>query len=487
MLAGMDLTERLRRLARPGVRIDRAYRRYLAREPVPACGVAPDMLISVLMPVFDTPAPLLRAAIASVHAQTTPHWELCIADDASSAPETIAVLAGAAGAEPRIRLVRLARQGGIAAATNAALALACGVFVALLDHDDVLAPHALARVAAEIASHPDAELIFSDEDRLEDGRRARPYFKPGWNADLMLGQNCVSHFGAYRRERALSLGGFGADFDGSQDYEFALRVAQACGPARIRHIPDVLYHWRQSATSFSAGHAARASDALRRAVAGVLPPGTEVVPDRVLPHWNRVLHELPRPAPAVTYLVAGGGAGPVDTDYPASETLDIGDWRRARGDVLVFLAGGLAAAAPGWLRELVSQAWRPGVGAAGGRLDRADGRVLHAGWVLDRWCVARTLCPRSDLSDPGYFGHFRLVRTVSAVSRQLPGHPARGAGRCGRDGPGVRPLCRRRSVFAPGRAGFAKCLDAACEAARSGTPGAPAGQAGGPADARALG
>ena len=415
MRGSMDLTERLRRLHRPGVRIDRAYRRWLARAPVPGAGVAPDILISVLMPVFDTPAPFLRAAIASVLAQTTPCWELCIADDASRDANTLAVLAEAAG-DPRIRRVRLERQSGIAAATNAALAMARGVFVALLDHDDMLAPHAVARVAAEIAFHPDADMIFSDEDRLEDGHRVGPYFKPGWNFDLMLGQNCVSHLGVYRRTLALSLGGFRKNFDGSQDYDFAWRVAEACGPARIRHIPEVLYHWRQSGGSFSASHAAEAGDALRRAASCVLPPGTQVRPDALLPQWNRVMHPMPDARPSVTYLVRGEGAAPNDPAYPATQTLHTRDWRQACGDVVVFLAPGLVAAEAGWMRELVTQLGRQGVGAAGARLDRADGRILHAGWVLDFWRVAGTLHPRSDASDPGYFGHFLLPRTVAAVS-----------------------------------------------------------------------
>ncbi len=371
------------------------------------------------MPVFDTPPDLLAQAIASVRRQTYRCWELCIADDASPAPHGQALRAQAAE-DRRIRTTRLPANAGIAAATNAALAMAQGAFVALLDHDDELAPHALARVAAEIAAFPDAELIFSDEDKRVGGRRCAPYFKPGWNADLMLGQNLVSHLGVYRRARLLDLGGLRAGFEGSQDYDLALRVADACGPSRIRHIPEILYHWRQLPGSFSATRAEPARQAARQAIAERQDETASVQPDPVLPQWNRVVHGLPDPPPLVSIIA--GGEGPVATDpsYDAVEVLR-GDPARAaaaaRGEVLLLLSPGLRPAGAGWLREMVSQAWRPGVGAVGGRLDRPDGRILQSGLVLDPARIATTLRPRSDLDDPGYVGNFRLARTVSAVSR----------------------------------------------------------------------
>ncbi len=394
--------------------VDAAYRRWLRRETWdrrPARGP----LISVLMPVHDTPVPLLAAAVGSVCAQTYVDWELCIADDASGAQPTRDWLA-AAVAEPRIRVTRLAANGGIASATNAALGCARGDYVALLDHDDELAPHALARVAAEVAAHPDAELVFSDEDKIVDGRRCCPYFKPGWNPDLMRAQNMVSHLGVYRRTRVLALGGLRPGFEGSQDYDLALRVAAACGEARIRHVPEPLYHWRQSPQSFSARQAARASAAARRAIQASLPPGAEVRPDSALPQWSRVVYPVPVPAPLVSVVMAGEGIVASDPLYPAI-VRHRGSLADAPGGIVLLLAPGLVPAGAGWLRELVSQALRPEVGAAGARLDRPDGRIAQAGLVLDPVRIGATLRPRSDTDDPGYVGQFLLPRTVSALSR----------------------------------------------------------------------
>ncbi len=368
------------------------------------------------MPVCDTPAHLLAEAVASVAAQTYQDWELCVADDASVSPHIDPLLGSIVG--PRVRVVRLAQRSGIAVSTNAALRLAGGQFVALLDHDDALAPHALARVAAEIAAHPRAELLFSDEDKIVGGRRGCPYFKPGWDPELMAGQNLVSHLGVYRRERLTAVGGLREGFEGSQDYDLALRFAASCGEDRIRHIPEVLYHWRQLPGSFSRVHAARSACSARLALSEARP-GAAVQPDPALPQWSRVVHALPDPAPLVSIVVDGSGSAPVDPGYPAVEVLRGEPGRaagRAEGAVLLFMAPTLAGGQPGWLRELASQALRPEVGAVGGRLDRPDGRIAQSGLVLDPDRIAHTLAPRSDPDDPGYFGQFRLPRSVSAVS-----------------------------------------------------------------------
>ena len=403
----------LLRQNRPGLRIDRAY---AARRPlVPANLPRHGPLISVVMPAHDTPAGLLRAALASVIGQSYQDWELCVCDDASDTPHVGALIA--ATADARVRSVRLAKGRGIAGATNAALSLASGVFVALLDHDDALPPHALARVAAEIAACPDAELLFSDEDKIAGGRLCCPYFKPGWDPELMEGQNLVSHLGVYKRARLLEIGGLREGFEGSQDYDLALRFAAACGAERIRHIPEVLYHWRQLPGSFSQSRAAQAARAGRQALADARP-GAVVQSDPSVAHWHRVVRALTAPAPLVSMIVAEGAA-PLDAEYASVEVLRGNREEaaaRARGAVLLFVAQGLSGGAPGWLRELASQAMRAEIGAAGGRLDRPDGRVAHSGTVLDLRRIALTVAPGSDADDPGYFGQFRLVRSVSAVS-----------------------------------------------------------------------
>lgn len=203
--------------------------------------------ISVIMPAYNSDERFLREAIASVRGQLYPHWELCVADDASTAPHVWRVLQEEAARDSRIRIVRRPVNGHISAASNSALTLASGEFVALMDHDDLLAPHALYEVAAELEAHPDADMLFSDEDKIDaTGRRREPYFKPGWNPELLLGQNLVKHLCVVRRGVLTQVGGFREGFEGSQDYDLVLRVSEATTADRIRHIPAILYHWRRS-------------------------------------------------------------------------------------------------------------------------------------------------------------------------------------------------------------------------------------------------
>jgi GT2 family glycosyltransferase len=219
-----------------------------ARMATQIAALASPPRISVLMPIYNPPEKYLSAAIESVLRQTYPHWELCIADDASTATYVRPLLEDYTRREPRIRLVRCLQNGGIAAASNAALEQASGDFVALLDHDDELAEHALFRVAEALAAEPDIDLIYSDEDKLElDGRHVEPYFKPDWSPELFLACMYTCHLGVYRTALVRELGGFRPAFDAAQDYDLALRLIERT--QRIHHIPDVLYHWRKLPTS----------------------------------------------------------------------------------------------------------------------------------------------------------------------------------------------------------------------------------------------
>ena len=226
-------------------------------------------LISVIMPVHNTPEAFLRKAIESVREQINDHWELCIADDCSTAVHVRKVLDYYAKLDPRIRVCFRTTNGGIAEASNSALAIAKGEFVALLDHDDEIPPHALALVAEAIAAQPDVDLIFSDEDKLDaQGRRFDPYFKSDWNPALMLSQNVFCHLGVYRRSLVEKIGGFRLGFEGSQDHDLVLRCSRETTPERIRHIPKILYHWRaiESSTAADSGVKPYAWDAGRRAI-----------------------------------------------------------------------------------------------------------------------------------------------------------------------------------------------------------------------------
>ena len=189
------------------------------------------------MPTFNTPKAVLQEAIASVKAQTHSRWELCIADDASSAAD-VGELLDEAAADPRVRVTRLPRNGGISAATNAAFAMSSGAWIALLDHDDLLAPQALELMTARAAMQPSAALIYSDEDKLNGrGQRMEPYFKPRFSWELFRSQNYLGHLILYRRDKIVAAGGWRSDYDGSQDYDLALRVLEKVAIADAAHIP----------------------------------------------------------------------------------------------------------------------------------------------------------------------------------------------------------------------------------------------------------
>ena len=180
--------------------------------------------VSVLMPVFNTDPRWLRRAIESVRQQIYPHWQLCIADDASTNAATVACLAEYSG-DPRIRVTRRTTNGHISAASNDALALASGDFVALLDHDDELSPDALAEMVKAINRQPDADVFYSDEDKLTtSGLRCDPFFKPDWSPEHFLAQMYTCHLTVARRSLICELGGFRLGVEGSQDYDLWLRM-----------------------------------------------------------------------------------------------------------------------------------------------------------------------------------------------------------------------------------------------------------------------
>ena len=226
-------------------------------------------LISILLPVYNSNLKWLRRAILSVQKQLYPRWELCIVDDASTDRKIWPFLQRCARRDRRIKLMRRTENGHISAASNDALRLAIGDFVALLDHDDELAPTALYFVALALNKNRDLQLLYSDEDKLDArDRRTEPYFKSDWNPELFLAQNFVSHLSVYRTDLVRRLGGFRIGFEGSQDYDLALRCIEQIRPEEIEHLPWVLYHWRAGDQSTASNPTAKpyAQEAARRAV-----------------------------------------------------------------------------------------------------------------------------------------------------------------------------------------------------------------------------
>lgn len=278
----------------------------------PAREVSSDSpLISVLTPVHDPPLAMLEEAIWSVRGQSFSDWELCLSDDGSSDPEVIAALQRHADEDGRIRLVRRDRAGGISVATNSALELARGEFIALLDHDDWLEPDALETVARTLSADPTLDMLYSDEDVVADGQRIARHLKPDWSPESFCSAMYTCHVGVYRRALALELGGFRPEFDGSQDYDFVLRVIERTD--RIAHVPRTLYHWRAHAHSAAGGEDAKpfAYTAARRAISAHLERTgrTAEVQFGTFPGLYRVVHEVD-PSLTVAIVLALAADGP---------------------------------------------------------------------------------------------------------------------------------------------------------------------------------
>ena len=419
--------------------------------------------VSVITPVYNTPEAWLLRMVASVQAQVYPDWELCLVDDGSTDLHVMPALEELAATDPRIRVEQLPQNEGIGGASARALQMATGEFVALLDHDDELSPDALFEVVACLATEPELDLLYSDEDKLDvDGQRVEPFFKPDWSPDLLLSMNYVAHLTVLRRSLVEAAGGFRRGFDGSQDYDLLLRVTEQT--ARIAHIPKVLYHWRKAAGSVATGHAAKpfAQAAAQRALADALgrrgregrvesmSPGRYTVRyalhDRplvsiIIPTRDRLellrqcvdsVERMTDYAPYEILIVDNDSVEPATRQYLEAAG---GRWRvircpgpfnfarinnlgvtAARGDYYVFLNNDTLVRREDWLEAMVEQAQRLEVGAVGARLLFPDARIQHAGVVLGVGGVAGhafKYCP-GDASI--HFDLPNVVRNVSAVT-----------------------------------------------------------------------
>ncbi len=200
--------------------------------------------ISIIIPVYNVEANLLEKAMTSVIDQVYVNWELCLVDDASTKIYIKEILSKYQEKDQRIKVKFLGENQGISGASNEALLLATGEFVGFLDHDDELSINALFEVAKLLQGHPNADMIYSDEDHINTrGKRIEPYFKPDWSPDLFLSSMYTCHFGVYRKKLIDEIGGFKKVFEGSQDYDLVLRLTEKTD--KIYHIPEILYHWRK--------------------------------------------------------------------------------------------------------------------------------------------------------------------------------------------------------------------------------------------------
>jgi O-antigen biosynthesis protein len=423
---------------------------------------------SILLPTYQSDPRWLKRAIDSVRQQFYSEWELCIADDASTKQAGWKIVQRYPRADGRIKIARRETRGGIAATSNDALSLATGEFVALLDHDDTIARPALYWAAVELERNPTLQLIYTDEDKIDErDRRHSPYFKPTWNPDLFLAQNYVSHLTFLRTDLVRRVGGFRSSFDGSQDYDLFLRCTAQIEADKIARIPRVLYHWRALAQSTAASTSAKeyAHVAAVRAVQEHLDVRNikASVEPREFGIYQRVRYPLPSEHPLVSIIIPSRDQSALlekciasilqKSDYANFEVIILENesveeqtrelYRRlrqerrirvleaagefnfsrlinlgashARGPIFLLLNNDVQIMNSDCLVELVSQVSRPGVGIVGARLWYPNGTLQHGGVILGAGGVASHI-DSIRREDPGYFARQHLTQDFCAVT-----------------------------------------------------------------------
>lgn len=424
---------------------------------------------SFVMPVYNPPVALLRDCIEAMLGQTWPDIELCIADDASPDPAIGPLLREYAARDARVKLVTRPRNGHISAASNSALALASGDFIVLVDHDDLVPDYALFVVAYWINRFPDADILFSDEDKIDvDGNRHSPYFKGNFNKFLMFGHNMVSHLGVYRRTLVEALGGFRQGLEGSQDYDLFLRCCERTDEARIIHIPHVLYHWRTVAGSTAIshdqksyaviaaeaainGHFERTGTPLRSRpgyAPGLCAIGQVAERDAAVTVIVPTRDQVALLAPCVASVLAAsdgrfevlvfdnGSTDPATLDWLARagddqrvrvvrddmpfnfSALNNRAARAATGEILCFLNNDTEVESAGWLARARALLALDEVGVVGARLFYPDGHLQHFGIATGMMDHRVAGSPHLGLprGAHGYFGKAGLIQEFSAVT-----------------------------------------------------------------------
>jgi GT2 family glycosyltransferase len=429
--------------------------------------------ISVIVPVYNTPAKVLAECIDSVLHQTYASWELCIVDDGSRSPGTASTLASYRNRDARIRIDRTTANLHIARATNRAVMQASGEFLVFLDHDDVLEPEALAEVAAALEEFPDIDLLYTDEDKLDlHGNRTEPYYKPDWSPEHLHSVMYVLHMLTVRKSLFWAVGGSRPERTGAQDFDLALRIARRA--RRVHHIPRILYHWRMMAGSaagdveakpyaIEAGQAALQDAVDAEGLDATVVPGLLAGTFRVRPRLS--------PPPPVSLLILThdierdvDGRGPmnivrnfvtsivekstyknyriviVDDANSSAETkklakavgADIVSYKSkgkfnyarkanfatkaAKTEHVIHLNDDMEVISPEWIEALLEQSSRDQVGAVGGRLLYPDGRIQHAGVILGVHGATGHAFLNLERDVVGYNAYTHLIRNYSAIT-----------------------------------------------------------------------
>ncbi|MDA9764500.1 glycosyltransferase family 2 protein [Opitutales bacterium] len=424
-------------------------------------------LISVIMPVYNTPGNYLKRAIDSVIDQYYPHWELCIADDASPDDSVWELLESFAQKDERIKIVRREQNGHICAASNSALELSTGEWCAFLDHDDAYPKDALLRAVQFINKYPDAGLFYSDEDKLdEDDNRHDPYFKPEWNPELLEGQNYLCHLTVTKRNLVEKVGKFQPGLEGSQDWDLFLKITELLQTHQVVHIPYLLYHWRaiEGSTALALEEKGYIRESSHKTLEGHCErarPGVEIMPI-AHGHW-RLKYNVPQPAPLVSIIIPTKDQAPIlracidsisnSTIYPNYEIIVVDNQseeaetqelfeelkerniqvlnypkafnfsainnfaaEHANGEFLAFVNNDVTIINGEWLEEMISHACKDHVGAVGAKLYFPEDCIQHAGVILGINGVAGHCFKYAVRGEPGQRNRLNLVQQFSAVT-----------------------------------------------------------------------
>lgn len=423
-------------------------------------------LISVVVPAYRTPEKFLREMIASLTAQTYPNWELCIADASGEEGSVRDIVLAESAGDGRIRYRALEKNEGISANTNAAIAMARGDYIGLLDHDDCLAPQALYRVA-EAVRQQGADMVYTDEDKFSEDKKEhfQPHFKPDFNLDLLRSNNYITHFLVVKRTLAEEAGLFKEEMNGAQDHDFIFRVSERA--EKIVHIPEVLYHWRTHAAStadnpmskqyaYEAGKRAIEEHLSRTGTLGEVsllkdfgffrvkyPVQGEPLVSVIIPNKDEkeALESCIQSVLAADYknveiLIVENNSEKQETfDYYRSlagnPKIRLLRWkegfnysainnygvRKARGEYLLFLNNDVRGTiSTDWLGEMLGVCQRADVGCVGARLYYPNNTIQHAGIVIGIGGVAGAVFVDMPRSRTGYMHKAALLQDLSAVT-----------------------------------------------------------------------
>ena len=424
--------------------------------------------ISVAVPAFRTPEVFLRQMIQSLLDQTYPNWELCIANGSPDDTEMTAILKEYASADRRICVRDLGENLGIAGNTNAALTMASGEFVGLLDHDDLLAPNALYEIVKKLNEDRELDAVYTDEDKVTTdlSEHFQPHLKPDFNLDLLRSNNYICHFFVVRKTIVDKVGGFRQEFDGAQDHDFIFRcVEEASG--RVGHVPEIVYHWRTHKASTADNPASKmyAFDAGKRAIEAHLKRvGVEGevshTPDLGFFRVKYPVHGEPMVSIIIPNkdekesLQACIESIREKTEYQNYEILIIENnstseeifhyykelsrdpkirllrWKKefnysainnygasfAKGEYLLLLNNDTEIINPDCLEELLGYCMRSDVGAVGARLYYEDDTIQHAGVVIGFGGIAGHCFVMQPRGTTGYCHRIICAQDYSAVT-----------------------------------------------------------------------